>query len=95
MIAECRLQIADCDLQWFLADEEVATPGTAAASFTERTVLDEINPQVSARMSSCFKSWRMLEPGRREKAKSVLERIAAHEPLSRDLGEMIARTLKG
>ena len=57
--------------------------------------LDEINPQVSARMSSCFKSWRMLEPGRREKAKSVLERIAAHEPLSRDLGEMIARTLKG
>ena len=57
--------------------------------------LDEINPQVSARMSSCFKSWRMLEPGRREKAKAELERIAAHEPLSRDLGEMIARTLKG
>ncbi len=59
------------------------------------TRLDEINPQVAARMSSCFKSWRMLEPGRREKAKAELERIAAHEPLSRDLGEMIARTLKG
>ena len=57
------------------------------------TKLDEINPQISARMSSCFKSWRMLEPVRREKAKSELERIAAHEPLSRDLGEMIARTL--
>ncbi|MCP5083230.1 MAG: aminopeptidase N [Alphaproteobacteria bacterium] len=56
--------------------------------------LDEINPQISARMSSCFKSWRMLEPGRREKAKAELERLAAHEPLSRDLGEMIARTLK-
>ena len=57
--------------------------------------IDEINPQVSARLSSCFKSWRMLETGRREKAKAELERIAAHEPLSRDLGEMIARTLKG
>lgn len=57
--------------------------------------LDEINPQVSARMSSCFKSWRILEAGRREKAKLELERIAAHEPLSRDLGEMIARTLSG
>ncbi|MEM1200706.1 MAG: aminopeptidase N [Pseudomonadota bacterium] len=57
--------------------------------------IDEINPQVSARLSSCFKSWRMLEAGRHEKAKTELERIAAHEPLSRDLGEMIARTLKG
>ncbi len=57
--------------------------------------IDEINPQVSARLSSCFKSWRMLEAGRREKAKAELERIAAHDPLSRDLGEMIARTLKG
>ena len=57
--------------------------------------LDEINPQVAARMSSCFKSWSKLEPGRRAAAKSELENVAAKASLSRDLREMIERTLKG
>ena len=57
--------------------------------------LDEINPQVAARMSSCFKSWSKLEPGRREKARTALEQIAGKEALSRDLREMTERTLKG
>ncbi len=57
--------------------------------------LDEINPQVAARMSSCFKSWSRLEPVRREKAKSELERIVAKDSISRDLREMTERTLKG
>ena len=57
--------------------------------------LDEINPQVAARMSSCFKSWSKLEPGRSAAAKSELEKVAAKASLSRDLREMIERTLKG
>ncbi len=57
--------------------------------------LDEINPQVAARMSTCFKSWAKLEPKRRDKVKSELERIAGKASLSRDLREMTERTLKG
>ncbi|MEM7425893.1 MAG: aminopeptidase N [Pseudomonadota bacterium] len=57
--------------------------------------LDEINPQVAARISTSFRSWAKLEPKRRELAKSQLERIAGKASLSRDLREMTERTLKG
>ncbi len=57
--------------------------------------LDGINPQVAARMSSCFRSWRNLETKRRELVREHLEIIKKHPTLSRDLGEMVGRTLKG
>ncbi len=55
--------------------------------------IDTFNPQISARMLGAFKSWRMLESSRQSKAKSELERIASHNKLSRDLFEIVTKTL--
>jgi len=56
--------------------------------------LDPINPQVAARLSAAFKSWRVLEPGRRELARKEIERIKARKKLSRDTFEIVSKTLK-
>jgi aminopeptidase N len=55
--------------------------------------LDAINPQVAARLMTAFRSWRALEPERREKAEAAVKRVAASTPLSRDLHDIVARTL--
>ena len=55
--------------------------------------IDKFNPQISARLLGAFKSWRMLEPIRQEKAESALKRISLHENLSRDLFEIVTKTL--
>ncbi len=55
--------------------------------------IDGFNPQVSARLLGAFKSWRMLEPVRQAKAHAELERIASHDNLSRDLFEIVTKTL--
>jgi aminopeptidase N len=57
--------------------------------------LDRTNPQVAARMLTAFGSWRMLEPKRRERAESTLSKIRAVSGLSRDVGDILTRTLAG
>ncbi len=54
--------------------------------------LDARNPQVAARLMTAFRSWRALEPERRERAEAELKRVAA-APLSRDVHDIVARTL--
>jgi aminopeptidase N len=55
--------------------------------------LDASNPQVAARLATCFRTWRTLEPGRRSRAKAALERLAAQPTLSGDLRDIVARAL--
>ncbi|WP_284178665.1 aminopeptidase N [Rhabdaerophilum sp. SD176] len=55
--------------------------------------LDARNPQIAARMATAFRTWRNLESGRREKAGSVLRTLAGKANLSRDLGDILERTL--
>jgi len=55
--------------------------------------IDKFNPQISARLLGAFKSWRMLEPERKAKAKSAIENISFHKNLSRDLFEIVTKTL--
>lgn len=55
--------------------------------------LDARNPQVAARMMTAFRSWRALEPVRRAKARAALERVAATASLSRDLSDIVERSL--
>ena len=55
--------------------------------------LDPNNPQVASRMTTAFKSWRALEPGRRALAQAALQRIAAAPRLSRDVGDIVQRAL--
>jgi aminopeptidase N len=46
-------------------------------------------------MLTAFGSWRMLEPGRRDVARSTLLEIRAAPGLSRDVGDILGRTLAG
>jgi aminopeptidase N len=55
--------------------------------------LDPNNPQVASRMTTAFKSWRVLESGRRGLAQAALQRIAAAPKLSRDVGDIVQRAL--
>jgi aminopeptidase N len=56
-------------------------------------VLDPKNPQVSARLATAFRTWRMLENGRRAKAEAALARIKMTPGLSRDLADIVERAL--
>ena len=55
--------------------------------------LDSRNPQVAARILTAFRSWRSMESTRRGFAQKALERIAGHDKLSRDVGDIVERTL--
>ena len=56
--------------------------------------LDGFNPSIAARMLSAFRSWRTLEPKRRRLAKRALDRIARKKELSRDVFEIVTKTLE-
>ena len=55
--------------------------------------LDPKNPQVAARLMGAFRSWRALEARRRAQAEATLRRVAAVPSLSRDVHDIVARTL--
>ena len=57
--------------------------------------LDARNPQVAARMATAFRTWRQLEPGRRAKAEAALRGLVAAPSRSRDLADILERTLGG
>ena len=44
-------------------------------------------------MTTAFKSWRVLEAGRRGRAQAALRRIAGAPKLSRDVGDIVQRAL--
>ncbi len=51
------------------------------------------NPQVAARLATALRSWRALEPERREHAREALVSIAAAGDLSTDVRDIVERTL--
>ncbi|SDD78982.1 aminopeptidase N [Desulfuromonas thiophila] len=55
--------------------------------------IDGFNPQVAARLVLPLLRWPRFEPGRRVLMLAVLQRLAARQPLSRDLYEMVQRAL--
>jgi aminopeptidase N len=55
--------------------------------------LDVKNPQVAARMMTAFRSWRALEAGRRAKSEAEIRRVAASPTLSRDVRDIVDRSL--
>ncbi|QIG49669.1 aminopeptidase N [Nordella sp. HKS 07] len=55
--------------------------------------LDPKNPQVAARMATALRSWATLEEKRRGLAKAQLERILGTSGLSRDLYEIVSKSL--
>ena len=55
--------------------------------------LDPVNPQVAARLAGAFNLWRRFEPGRRDLMRGQLERIAAVDPLSPAVAEIVEKGL--
>ncbi|MCI2393457.1 aminopeptidase N [Aliiroseovarius sediminis] len=55
--------------------------------------LDPVNPQIAARMSSAFETWRRYDADRQDMMTTALKRIKATKGLSRDSQEMIGRIL--
>ncbi len=57
--------------------------------------LNAINPQVAARMANSFRSWQRYDEVRRVHAVAEMHAILLHPALSRDVYEIISRTLNG
>jgi aminopeptidase N len=55
--------------------------------------LDRTNPQVASRLLGSFKSWRMLEPVRKQLAQEALGTVARTPGLSRDVADIAERAL--
>ncbi|MBV7409399.1 aminopeptidase N [Maritimibacter sp. DP1N21-5] len=53
--------------------------------------LDPVNPQITARMSGAFETWRRYDADRQDMIGDSLDRILATEGLSRDTTEMVSR----
>ena len=69
--------------------------GEGYAFVAERILdIDRFNPQLAARLLTAFRSWRTLEAGRRKLAERALKSVAKTKPLSRDVYEIVTRTLE-
>jgi aminopeptidase N len=55
--------------------------------------LDGINPQVAARLARCFDRWRRFDATRQAHARAALETLRNHKGLSRDVFEIVERSL--
>ncbi|MBW2628472.1 MAG: aminopeptidase N [Deltaproteobacteria bacterium] len=55
--------------------------------------LDAINPQVAARIVSSFNQWKRYEPRRSQRMQFELERIASRSGISKDVSEIVERSL--
>jgi len=56
--------------------------------------LNAINPQVASRLATGFRSWQLFDAPRRKKAHAAMQEILRVKDLSRDVYEIISRTLK-
>ncbi|MDF1614501.1 M1 family metallopeptidase [Desulfurivibrio dismutans] len=55
--------------------------------------LDPLNPQVAARLAARFSRWRRYDPARQALMRAELSKIAAAPKLSRDVYEMVSKSL--
>jgi len=56
--------------------------------------LDRINPTVAARIARALDRWRRFAPDRQQAMRDALEQVAAAEHLSRDVHEIITKSLE-
>ncbi|NYT69573.1 aminopeptidase N [Pusillimonas noertemannii] len=55
--------------------------------------LDALNPEIAARLARAFDSWARYAPSNRDAVHSALQRIQQHEPLSRNVAEIVSKAL--
>lgn len=56
--------------------------------------LDTLNPQIASRLVTPFTKWRKLDAGRQALIKTALENILAKQNLSKDVYEVVSKSLK-
>jgi aminopeptidase N len=56
--------------------------------------LDSVNPQVAARLCGAFETWRRFDKNRQALIRKELTRVAEAPGLSRNVSEIVARTLE-
>lgn len=73
-----------------------AADGSGYRLLSERIgQIDGSNPQLAARLASAFRTWKTMEPGRREQASSALQVLSEQPSLSNDVADIVERTLNG
>ncbi|WP_338064751.1 aminopeptidase N [Thiomicrorhabdus aquaedulcis] len=55
--------------------------------------IDALNPQVAARMVAPFTHWQRFDDTRKAQMRAALEKILAHTPLSKDVFEIVSKSL--
>jgi aminopeptidase N len=72
-------------------------PDGAGYRYIARVIgeIDRQNPSVAGRLATAFRSFRMLEPVRRGHAEDALREMSGYERLSRDVSDILVRTLEG
>jgi len=74
-----RFHAADGAGYAFLADQIIA--------------LNALNPQVAARLARAFDRWKRFDDSRKQKARAALERVRDSAGLSRDVMEIVVKSL--
>ncbi len=71
-----------------------AADGSGYAFIAERVIeLHDRNPQVASRLARCFDRWKKFDANRQQHARAALESIRDHAGLSRDVLEVVTRSL--
>ncbi len=71
-----------------------AADGSGYTLWAEQViVLNEINPQVAARLARALDRWRKYAPRLQASMKAALEKVAATKALSNDVAEVIGKAL--
>ncbi|HUH86709.1 MAG TPA: aminopeptidase N [Pusillimonas sp.] len=55
--------------------------------------LDALNPEIAARLARAFDNWARYIPENRDAVQRALQRIQQHEPLSRNVAEIVSKAL--
>ena len=71
-----------------------AADGAGYAFLSDQVLaLNELNPQVAARLARGFDRWKKFDDSRKEKARLQLERMRDAKGLSKDVAEIVAKAL--
>jgi len=56
--------------------------------------LNDLNPQIAARLAGAFAMWKRYDENRKEKMKQALEKILSHSTITNDVYEVVSKTLE-
>ncbi|VAW87399.1 Membrane alanine aminopeptidase N [hydrothermal vent metagenome] len=56
-------------------------------------VLNDLNPQIAARLANAFNTWKRVDDSRQIEIENALQKILAHSTISKDVFEVVNKTL--